>query len=431
MRNDDIQSRQQFFGSLQEAQEAARQAELATDGKSFPCIFFTQGDRNLICTSFPFGYLANQNLVNSDPVYKSSDLVGNPRESNNRPLEADHAKAIRTYLRENSEKYILPPITLNLTEEPAICSYEGQATIKAGWVIIDATTRFKVTDGQHRIAAIAGIPNSREEEYSIPIFDLDRRFLRHSVSVQIVIESDTIQSHQDFADAAKTKPIQASLLAVYDSRQPINLVLGKVVQDSSLFRGRVDEVSKGLSKNSRYIFTLNQVRVFLKQFLWGKKGQSEISVKKFSETELSDNKKREEQAARVLRVLNLVTKSMAPWSNIANSKPENARGSEILDLREKYLNLTGTGLALIGRIAHEVLAEKESNWDNLFKKLGSEIDWRREGKIWRESGLVEHDGDSFKITGGRDIVEKTVKMILEELGIKKVKDSSGTSLLVA
>lgn len=98
-----------------------------------------------------------------------------------------------------------------------------------GFVVIGDETRFSITDRQHRLMAII----KRSENLSD-----DSTFLGGSVSVVIVVEPDMARIHQDFADAAQTKQIPASLLAAFNTREPVNRVLTKIVDESEFFQVR-------------------------------------------------------------------------------------------------------------------------------------------------------------------------------------------------
>ncbi|WP_306356277.1 MULTISPECIES: DNA sulfur modification protein DndB [unclassified Nocardia] len=94
---------------------AAASADAAAAGaRVFPCTVFQQGKRTMISTSFPYAFLARQ------VVSESAEKGGDPANTTNRPLMADHVKNINTYVRENRDNYILPPVTLNARQLPAL-----------------------------------------------------------------------------------------------------------------------------------------------------------------------------------------------------------------------------------------------------------------------------------------------------------------------
>ncbi len=48
------------------------------------------------------------------------------------------------------------------------------------------------------------------------------RLRQDSIAVMVTCEDDLKQIHQDFADCSKTKTLPASLLSIYDTRNPGN-----------------------------------------------------------------------------------------------------------------------------------------------------------------------------------------------------------------
>ena len=205
----------------------------------------------MISTAFPLVVAARQ--IKTDSSKKGESARG----STNRPIIPEHVNTIQRYLKANRDRYILPPLTLNVKDMPQLYIEKSNQSVRLGFLSIGDETSFYITDGQHRLKAI--------EE----VLEQDRELGRDGISVMIVVESDIAQIHQDFADAAQTKAIPASLLAVYNTREPVNKALYAIVQNSKLLNGRIDETSKTLSKNSSSLFLLNQVRQFIKELLMG------------------------------------------------------------------------------------------------------------------------------------------------------------------
>lgn len=406
------------FDKLADAREHAQDEASSTGAGLFTCTLFRQGARPMLSVSFPFPFLANHVAI--DPATKGGKAGNNV----NRPLMADHVKGIRQYLLDNASDYVLPPVTLNLRKQPRLYLQRSNSSSRVGYLLVDHSTKFEVTDGQHRIAAIAGTQHLKPT--LPPIFAENEDFLNDSIAALVVLEAKTVKVHQDFADAAQTKQIPASLLAAFNVRQPINKVVSHVAENAKLLTGRVDETSNTLSKYSQAIFTLNHIRVFAKYFLLGKGGQYERNVLDLSQREFATPERQEQAAKRMIRALDILTDNMKPWATIAAFKPGEAKSTAIPDLREQYVNLTGNGLAIIGRVGHEISKREEREWETLFVKLAN-LDWRRNGKIWLETKLVEYDPvkKTKRITGGRDILEATVGRVLKEVGLAEQGKEAG------
>lgn len=393
------------FPTLQEARDAAMDDASASGGRVYPCIVFQQGGRWMISTSFPFTFLSKQ--VRLDPAIKG----GNPRNNMNRPLMPDHTKNIRKYLLENPNEYILPPVTLNMRAMPQLYVQRSNYPLRSAYLVVGDATMFDVTDGQHRIAAIAGSATSRPPVP--PIYVENEAFESDALSALVVIEKEISRIHQDFADAAQTKAIPASLLAAYNTREPINRVLTRIVDRSPFLTGRVDETSKTLPKLSQSVFLLNQIRGFVKELLIGDYGISEETLTKYSSKQLSIIEQQDAFVNRTVELFDILTNRMEPWSTIAKINPNDTMSNQIPEFRQRYLNMTGTGLVVIGRVAFEIqkrLPEEERK--GKFIELAEKIDWLREGPLWEGSILI--DG---KLIGGRKLVSLAAQRVKEALGL--------------
>ncbi len=363
----------------------------------------------MIATSFPFSFLARQ--VVAESVAKGGD----PASMSNRPLMPDHVKSINSYVRENSDSYILPPVTLNARELPALHVPRGNFKNRLGFMVIDDSVRFHVTDGQHRIAAIKGHGVGRSAITGL--VDLEDGFEEDSLAVLIVVESDLRRIHQDFADAAQTKQIPASLLAVYNTREPINGVLASIVDRTRLFKGRVDATSKALPKASQSVFLLNQVRQFVKELLFADYALSEESVARQSMQLIGDKDSQDEFVTDTVTLVETLSARMDPWQAICELPTTGGPANRVADFRDKYINMTATGLVVIGRVAYEIRKSPDLDWRlTQYERLAAEIDWRRGASIWRNS-IVSSEG---KIATQRGPVREAAEKVKTQLGLTAV-----------
>lgn len=396
-----------YHDGLDAALQAASSDAAASGARVFPCTVFEQGGRTMISTAFPYAFLANQ--VVADSAVKGGD----PAKATNRPLMADHVKTISNYVKSNPDDYILPPLTLNARELPALHVPRGNFKYRLGFMVVGDNTRFQVTDGQHRVVAIKGTGAGKSAIVGL-VDDPDQRFDGDSLAVVIVVEPDTKRIHQDFADAAQTKQIPASLLAVYNTREPINAVLTDLVEKSKLLRDRVDTTSKTLPKMSQSVFLLNQIRQFVKEFLFADYALAEASVAKQSQQLLGTPDLREEFVADTIALLDVLTEHMDPWRDIVQLPLSGGPASKIPDYRQKYVNMTATGLVVIARVAYEIRKSQDIEWrKEQYKRLATEIDWSRNASIW-EGTIVSSEG---KISTNRAPVKQAADKVKEELGL--------------
>ncbi|WP_245757626.1 DNA sulfur modification protein DndB [Amycolatopsis xylanica] len=401
-----------FEGALEHddilaAMEAASREAAAVGGRIFPCTVFKQGRRTMVSTAFPNPFIQRQ--VVADSATKGSSA----RENLNRPLMPDHAKAIKEYVVANRDDYILPPVTLNVDKYPSLHVQRSPgAPTRLGYLVVHDATRFFVTDGQHRIAALTGYPAGRSGASGAldEVQDLDS----DAMAVLIVIETDRARIRQDFADAAKTKQIPPSLLAVYNTRQPVNRVLAEITEGSKLFNGRIDETSKTLPKLSQHVFLLNQVRGFVKELLFGDYAMSEESLTRQAMIRLGSADEQKEFVREALLLLDVLTEHMHPWSTIVGLPRSGAVANQIPDFRAEYVNMTATGLNIIGRMGFHILKEPSDalRRERCFE-LATKIDWRRKAEIWQNNII---SGDN-KISTQRGPVTVAAKAVHEALGI--------------
>jgi DGQHR domain-containing protein len=383
--------------SLTAAQNAASEAASAAGGRVFTCVVFQQGGRLMLTTAFSNAFLVKH--VIADSAVKG----GNPRSATNRPMDTGHVRSITKYLAENQGNYILPPVTLNVRSVPAIHIPRGNFAMTAGFVVIGDETKFSVTDGQHRLAAIA----KRGETLS----DDDSGFMSDSISVVIVVEPDRARIHQDFADAAQTKQIPASLLAAYNTREPLNRVLTKIVDGSTLFAGRIDETSKSLSKLSPAIFLLNQVRGMAKELLFHDYALSEASIPARSHQVIGSTEKQDAFVERTLAMLDILTEHMTPWRAIVDLPTSGGPANQVVDFRKHYVNMTATGLVIIGHVAYEIEKNPDSEWRSArYFDLAKKVDWRRDGVIW-QGNVITGDKISTTRAPGRVAAKKVMQVL--------------------
>jgi DGQHR domain-containing protein len=385
--------------SLTAAQSAAGEAASATGGRVFTCVVFQQGGRLMLTTAFSYAFLVKH--VVADSAVKG----GSPRLATNRPVDTGHVRAIAKYLTDNQSSYILPPVTLNVRSIPAIHIPRGNFAMTAGFVVIGDETKFSVTDGQHRLAAIAKRSEMVEEA--------DSTFMSDSISVVIVVEPDLARIHQDFADAAQTKQIPASLLAAYNTREPLNRVLTKIVDGSDLFRGRIDETSKSLSKLSPAVFLLNQVRGMVKELLFRDYALSEASIPARSHQVIGTVDTQDAFVERTLAMLATLTEHMTPWNAIAALPTSGGPANQVVDFRKHYVNMTATGLVIIGHVAYEIEKNPDLSWRTArYVDLATKIDWSRGAEIWK-GNIINGDKISTTRSPGRIAANN----VMEALGL--------------
>ncbi len=297
----------------------------------------------------------------------------------NRPEIAEHSRAIGDYLKANFRgKYIIPPLTLNIQQKVNLYTPDYPSEFLPGYLVIPATAKLAITDGQHRRSGIIAALEEMEET------DRDK-FNRDAIAVMISCETDIKQIHQDFADCSKTKPLPPSMVAVYDTRNPANRLVVDMEQRCPLFRGRIDSTSKTLSKKSTFLFLANQVRQLVKELLKGSYALPDNQFEKLAGELLGTEAQYLAVLDEFCGYINYLTEVIPVWKEIADVKPGTLESSHIPRKREEgWVCLTATGLNIIGRIGYKLTSDKEKrgDWKQYADKLG-EIDWKRSADFWQ------------------------------------------------
>ena len=364
------------------AYEAAVEEAAHTGGHILPATMFIQGGRVNLSLAMTLADVAD--FVHRQTAPRDSD----PRASINRPLMPDHARTIERYLVDNGDSYILPSLTLSVKSDLSVYTMKSPSPLRTAWVVMRSDTQFTVTDGQHRLVALTGSTETKSKLEGA----LRRRpeLGGDGVAVHLVFEKDQDRIHQDFADAARTKQIPPSMLAAYNQREPFNRVLAQIARDCPLLAGRVDMMSKTLSKKSQKLFLLNQVRGFLKELILGDYAATEEAVARAAREQLATTEHQQAWIDLALRLLNTLSEHMTPWNEVVTLESGTPAANRIPPLREKYLNMTATGLNIIGRVGHLVFTNVPADAGKqaiYFEKL-AKLDWRKSNPDWEGTVIL-------------------------------------------
>jgi DNA sulfur modification protein DndB len=388
------------FSSLEEIQREASAEVVNTGGYSLPVVCFHQGTRWMLTGALPF------TLVKSRLEKRSAEKQGslhNTRMALNRPELQEHSRVIANYLKENySKKYIVPPLTLNIQQAVNLYTFNYASEFLPGFLVIPATAKLAITDGQHRRSAIITALEELEG-------DAQDQLSRDAVAVMISCETDVPQIHQDFADCSKTKALPPSLLAVYDLRNPANRLVAGLEQSCILFKDRIDSTSKTLSKKSTYLFLANQIRQLVKELLVGSYATADPQFEKRAFELLDPESHYDEAVRRYSEYINYLTEQIPIWKDIAATRP-GIEASQIPAKRaEGWVCLTATGLNLIGRVGHLMIRERITNWREYADKL-AQLDWRKSSEIW-QGNIIKGDKVMTQQVPLREGYEKVVELV--------------------
>lgn len=362
------------FDSPIEAMTRAQAEAAMTFALTLPAIRFQQGGRRLFATSLPLGTAVRR--IKTDPVSKGDD----PEQKRNRPIMPDQVAAIAKYIKdqvERKDKYILPSLTLNVSQRLRSFSVRTSSTIRSCYLAVPETVELYVTDGQHRLKGIEAVLRDHPE------------LERDSIGLTIVEEEDLSQIHQDFADCALTKPVPPALLTVFNQRDPLSQMTKRVAAEVAFFRGRIDKTGTRIGKHSFHVFTMNQVRMGVADFITGSSLQGKAQLERSIDSFIGQENEFAAKLEWLKEFYDKFTQHNSEWLKVAN-RNAGALAEEIdtYKLREEYVHFTATGLVILSRVGHSIYKRTANKRDALIRKL-AELDWSRRGELWRGNVVAE------------------------------------------
>ena len=298
-------------GTSDDARTLATAVAMETNKELVPVRIFNQGGRTMLCGVLPVRVLTR--------VLQHNAPTGNRRSparalhSHNHPVATEHVRSIKSYLLNailNREPYIIPPVTLNSTSNVEAMAPETDFN-SAGYAVFPDESSLHITDGQHRYLAISQVA---EELRGTPAGD---NFMRTGVPFMMTLESDLYQTHQDFADAAKSKPLPSSRLAVFNTRQPANRAVMELGERVMLLQGRIDATSSTLSVNSPFVFLVNQIRQFVKASLTGSPTASEQAFASSAKNTIATPDAYKRWVTSRAAFLNVMTEIIDDWKELS------------------------------------------------------------------------------------------------------------------
>lgn len=295
-----------------------------------------------------------------------------------RPINAAHVKEIKDYIlcRTKTEKsWILGSLTVNVNSEHIQWQPIGSNLYI---VTIPNGTKFHITDGQHRIRALAELMAS--DEHRSLIAD-------EQIPLALVLDGDVKQADVDFGDMAQTMPLPSALLVGFGAVGR-DAIAQKVAQKVHLFRNRTQWFKASPGTGSKHIYTLNYIAQLVGCAI---KGEDNAQLNEY-DTDVQI----EEVATELSEILNdffsycPITAPLLKLKEISPSQVAQFRSDSILGL--------SIGLEILGHIIHWCLKPFHTNDTTIaVEQLATKIDWSRNGDWWSEVISPKNDGDSLKL----------------------------------
>ncbi|MEU6721220.1 DNA sulfur modification protein DndB [Nonomuraea sp. NPDC046802] len=88
--------------------------------------------------------------------------------------------------------------------------------------------------------------------------------------------------------------------------------------------------------------------------------------------------------------------------------------NQVVNFRRHYVNMTATGLVIIGHVAYEIEKNPDPEWRAArYVDLATKIDWRRDAEIWQGNIIVDD-----KIATTRGPGRAAAQRVMDVLGIR-------------
>jgi DGQHR domain-containing protein len=381
---------------------AAQQYTYANRATFFEGTLFEQGGRVMFSTAMSFEDFVR--FAEAKGSAQKEDDVEAVAKSTNRPIDKNHVRAINKYLTgavRRQEKYIIPPATLNLHggKGAMLFTVAGESSIKTATLTLPSYARFDITDAQHRRAGI-------DQALADPDPAIRDQLLRSGIAVMITFEEEPLQVHQDFADASKTRPIADSLVAVYDSRLPVNALAVLLARECRLFRHTIDSTAKGsnLSAGSVKVWNTSALRQFVKYAGLNSRAGDDAWNKAFVDNYGEADKDAHKRFRTYLvEFIDLCTEYIPLLKKLSTLNDDDL--SEVPGIRAQgggQVLMTAAGMNVLGGVCYAIYQRYKLGEDIVpyLKRLG-EIEWSYEGALWKNELVNEELGKTASGALGR------------------------------
>jgi DGQHR domain-containing protein len=399
---------------------------------TIPAIVTKQGSRITFQLNLMFRQITNL-LDHTDvkPKDENDDSI-DLDTLRNRYLRPEKVEDIVKYVTDNNDSYILPPISAIADQAFSFQPYNHQEVINRmgeeydltrnpdlieevleefdgflqGFIIFkESDFEVEILDGNHRVAAIHKLTTKGKEFKSLRI------------GVQIFVENDIEKIRQAFVDMNTSTPIDKTIITLFSSRDALSLAAKETIGSNPEFRINeftknspdyigFDAINDSITRKSNAVLTLNMVKNMIVKFALGPSG----TPKKFNSIYEKKDQKYYDLIKDFSTYFRSIFSFLPPFEKIKRVGP-----TEIPELRETYISLTGAGLyiiATLGYFAHKNYKDLESVALSL-----SELKWERfvepgETNPLFRSGILS---DTGKISNNRNSIEATIEAIGKQL----------------
>ena len=318
-------------------------------------------------------------IVGTDP---NPDLSAKLRE-NRRANPARFTEIARNYIIPNLDNYRFSAITCtygkNGTKEPSKWepANPNAPAGSPGWMLgmltLDQQDPLIIVDGQHRLGAI---------EKAI---EIEPELRNDSIAVVLFPYIDLRANQQLFSDLNRTaKPPTKSLNVLFDYRDVTNRVVQEVVENVSVFKGRVNLELASVAKSPTEMFTLAGVYQATDPMIKAAYRGGLVEEELKGENKLENEKGNEDEYVEFLvDAWEFIAEQFPEWGKVASDE------MNIAQHRQNYLHWNSGVLSSIGEFVGFAIRERGADWKEAVKTALAHSDngnWRRDMTQWQ--GLV-------------------------------------------
>ena len=368
-----------------------------------------------------------RNICKHTPVKPDDDkqILLNLNNIKNRYLEPRHGKEITLYIRDNIEDFILPNLTTvidtpfsvvyNINDEKSISAdifeklKQNNGCICA-WIKIPKDTMFTISDGNHRTYSIHELVNKQM---------CDTEIEGLYIGIDFFLEVDKEKEKQLFVALNTNKSIDSSVMSLLNENDMISdatksllgvkenyrYMVKAFYMDSDNYIG-VDLVNDNVSRCNNAI-SFNMIKNLISMLAV----DSLNGDKKFEELYSNDKIAYIKFMKKISTFLDYIFENCEPFTKIDKDL------SNIKQLREKYISLTGAGLYVIAKIGHMGIKYDDIQMEKLAEAL-CRLEWRRDingnaNELFM-GGILTIQG---KISNNRTAINTTTEKIKQILKV--------------
>lgn len=325
---------------------------------SVPAIRAVQAGQAYYSAAIPFGVLVK--LLN---LHAGGD--------NEVAIDRDRSRAIADYVCDNTDSYVLPPITISVNVECLFAPHDAaELTISTGTLKLPINASFQVHDGRYRVSAIgqalAKKPSLADETIAVVIYTSDSGVERRFGDIK-----------------ANQRKSGRSERIVNDPGDSIAKITREVIAEVPAFTDAIEMVKTTISNRSHKLFTFSALYQ-----------ANEILLS------CQRNVPFDQQVKFAIKFWETVQAAMPAWTS---STPR-------VELRQQTVHAHSVTLCAIAKAGTLVIAKFPKSWERKLSKL-NDINWSRtNAKLWEGSAMF--NGRMVKSAAS---VEQTANTIYKHL----------------